>query len=73
MAVSGFKDALSLDDMLKEVRTIGGYANGDYVCECRECERSFIGDKRASQCLPCAVKALAAGRGSPLKLFDEDA
>lgn len=60
------RDVMSLQEMIKEARTIGGYADGDYVCRCLNCERHFDGDKRSSQCLPCAVTALKAGRGTPL-------
>jgi hypothetical protein len=33
---------------------LAGYAPGGYTCKCRQCGREFIGDKRASNCLPCA-------------------
>lgn len=32
-----------------------GYAPGDYSCRCSRCEKEFTGDKRAVQCLECAV------------------
>jgi len=35
---------------------IGGYAPGNYMCNCTTCKTQFIGDKRAVQCEPCAVK-----------------
>ena len=31
-----------------------GYADGDYHTKCHECQRIFIGDKRASTCKACA-------------------
>ena len=34
---------------------IGGYAPGNYMCYCSTCKIEFQGDKRASQCEPCAV------------------
>ena len=34
---------------------IGGYAPGGYLCRCMSCNQTFIGDKRAVSCLPCAV------------------
>jgi hypothetical protein len=36
---------------------IGGYAPGSYQCTCCECKTTFIGDKRAIQCEPCAIAA----------------
>ena len=50
---------LSEKDMLKEISPIGRFAQGDYVCECANCDRQFIGDKRATQCLACAMKSIA--------------
>ena len=38
---------------------IGGYAPGSYHCKCGTCGASFIGDKRAVQCEPCALNAKA--------------
>lgn len=35
---------------------IGGYAPGNYHCSCYSCGNKFIGDKRAVQCEPCALK-----------------
>lgn len=35
---------------------IGGYAPGNYQCHCGTCGGGFIGDKRAYQCEPCAVR-----------------
>ena len=35
---------------------IGGYAPGNYKCNCTTCKTQFQGDKRAVQCEPCAVK-----------------
>lgn len=35
---------------------IGGYAPGNYMCTCIECEETFSGDKRAVHCEPCAIK-----------------
>lgn len=37
---------------------LGGYAPGDYFCRCIHCAVEFTGDKRALQCLPCAVNSL---------------
>jgi hypothetical protein len=38
---------------------IGGYAPGNYHNRCCTCEKSFFGDKRATQCEPCALEAKA--------------
>lgn len=35
---------------------IGGYAPGSYSCKCFTCNTMFMGDKRAHQCEPCAIK-----------------
>lgn len=35
---------------------IGCYAPGNYQCKCISCKDVFIGDKRAVQCEPCALK-----------------
>lgn len=40
-----------------EAWPLGGYAPGGYMNKCFDCGESFDGDKRAIQCLPCAVKA----------------
>lgn len=34
---------------------LGGYAPGNYTCKCLDCKVEFTGDKRAIQCLECAV------------------
>ena len=40
------------DDLVKR-----GYADGKYVCSCRKCKGTFMGDKRAWCCKGCAVSA----------------
>ncbi|MBC6716948.1 hypothetical protein H9Q09_12085 [Aurantimonas sp. DM33-3] len=42
---------------------IGGFAPGRYNVVCRSCARRFDGDKRAHQCLPCAVVKTIAAAG----------
>lgn len=37
---------------------LGLYAPGKYICKCAICEKQFDGDKRAVQCLECAVRHL---------------
>lgn len=32
------------------------FATGSYNCTCIYCKKNFIGDKRAVQCLSCAIK-----------------
>jgi len=39
---------------------VGGYAPGNYQCKCCDCGEHFIGDKRAVQCEPCAIKGKEA-------------
>lgn len=36
---------------------IGGFAPGNYQCRCCICGGGFIGDKRASECEPCAISS----------------
>ena len=53
------KDARDLNDMAREIGRVGGWAPGNYMGKCGECNRAFIGgDKRAIRCLPCAVATL---------------
>lgn len=33
-----------------------GYAPGNYQVQCHDCHETFVGDKRASACQPCALK-----------------
>ena len=33
-----------------------GFAPGGYQCKCSGCRKDFIGDKRAGECLECAIK-----------------
>lgn len=35
-----------------------GFATGSYMCKCAICGNQFFGDKRARQCLDCALKAV---------------
>jgi len=37
---------------------IGGYAQGNYTCNCLTCKQQFMGDKRAVQCESCAIKTI---------------
>lgn len=48
-------DWLTPEQQLTEVGRIGDYGHGSYVSPCNDCGRRFIGDKRARQCLRCAV------------------
>lgn len=36
---------------------LGSFATGNYGCHCAICGGEFLGDKRASSCLPCMIKA----------------
>lgn len=42
--------------MIENKYPIGGYAPGNYFGKCATCSKEFLGDKRASQCEPCALK-----------------
>lgn len=39
----------------KRVWPLGAYAPGNYTCHCANCKKQFVGDKRAVQCLECAI------------------
>lgn len=39
----------------KLVWPLGGHAPGDYTCRCVKCSAWFMGDKRATWCLDCAI------------------
>jgi hypothetical protein len=45
-------------ESVEKVKTypIGGYAPGNYQCQCCKCGNKFVGDKRAVECEPCAIK-----------------
>jgi len=51
---------------------IGGYAPGHYTCRCANCKIEFMGDKRAVQCEPCAVKTMSQPTEQPAKPFDKE-
>lgn len=42
---------------MSEIRPwpLAGYAPGNYTCMCLVCEKQFVGDKRAYNCLECAA------------------
>lgn len=35
-----------------------GFATGAYNCTCSICKEKFVGDKRAFQCLRCAIESV---------------
>lgn len=43
---------------LASLGRVGGWASGSYYGKCRLCDHEFTGDKRACECLPCAVTGL---------------
>ncbi len=55
MTKSHFEQKLTSDEVLKKIGWLCGYAQGKYLCRCRECGVSFDGDKRAFKCLSCAI------------------
>jgi len=42
--------------MEKTKYPIGGFAPGYYMNTCVTCKQEFKGDKRATQCEPCAIE-----------------
>jgi hypothetical protein len=52
------KDARNLTEMAAELGRVGGWAPGFYMGKCGGCDRGFMGDKRATKCLPCAANGL---------------
>lgn len=54
---------------------IAGYAPGSYQCKCADCGVTFSGDKRATQCEPCATEAMQEYESLTPKqraIFDND-
>jgi hypothetical protein len=51
---------------------IGGYAPGFYSCTCVTCEQSFMGDKRAVQCEPCAIETTQESKQEALSNMDKE-
>lgn len=45
------------EDLVGNFRLLN-FATGSYNCTCCICGENFIGDKRAAQCLSCALKAV---------------
>lgn len=51
---------------------LGGYAPGGYFHpHCRNCNKAFNGDKRAVQCLECAIKSLVNTNSELVKAASE--
>lgn len=50
---------------------IGGFAPGNYSNKCATCGKSFMGDKMARQCEPCAIEMV--GEDELLKIVYEEA
>jgi hypothetical protein len=53
---NGFKPLLTNGFITIIKYPIGGYAPGNYTCNCITCKKQFIGDKRAVQCKDCAIE-----------------
>lgn len=49
-----------LEDQAKRLGRVGAWAPGGYMNRCLKCGVCFEGDKRALNCLHCAVGALSA-------------
>ena len=69
---------LSPDLNLFKCWPFNGFAPGGYRSICKNCGKPFIGDKRATSCLPCAVneaKFRTIEVGTPLSMgvFTKDA
>lgn len=47
--INGYSDQLDWINV-----KLHGWAPGNYYCTCVECNKEYIGDKRSSQCYPCA-------------------
>lgn len=48
-----------------------GYAPGNYQCKCATCGFTFLGDKQAVQCEPCATASLQEAYYSDLERIGE--
>lgn len=56
MSENYFKDAanaLENKDLRPKRKS---WAPGNYLCKCKDCGKSFTGDKRAIMCADCAYK-----------------
>lgn len=55
--MTGKIEPQSAEETLDEIGRVRGfaYSGGRYVVTCRMCDRHFYGDKRAYECLPCAL------------------
>lgn len=51
---------LKIDTDLSQMKCwpIGGFAPGGYQCKCTGCGANFPADKRASECLECAINGV---------------
>jgi hypothetical protein len=49
-------ERMNIDAILNQIGRVNGWAPGNYMAKCLDCEIVFTGDKRARQCFPCAVK-----------------
>lgn len=50
---------LTIDQSDENKYPQGGYAPGNYYCNCSTCNEKFQGDKRSFQCEPCGTKSQA--------------
>lgn len=51
---------------------LGGYAPGNYMGRCATCKEQVVGiDKRAKQCLRCAINSITAPAPVALQSIDE--
>ena len=46
-----------------------GFATGAYNCACLTCGSFFLGDKRAIQCLECAIKVAESDKLEKIKFI----
>lgn len=59
MSAPGMRQYDTIPEQALKLGRVGAWAPGRYMCKCIACERQFEGDKRAMNCLPCAVSRLS--------------
>lgn len=58
-------DAMNSEPTTRPLGRIGAFAPGNYLCKCIACGETFGGDKRALNCLNCAIDALSLPPNPP--------
>lgn len=60
-------ETLNIEPTTRPLPRIGAFAPGNYQSKCSACGGTFGGDKRALNCLNCAIDAILAALPGPSK------